>query len=140
MSNSLKSKSKYGQLLQSLTSAMLLVFCMGASSQLAADFDFFEKAEKIFTQLEVDKPKIRNELIDQSRSRIRDTQRRDTERVKIRFSLDQAASRARSQSGGRVIKAQTSWRNGQPIHTIRVLSDDKRVKTYRYDGVSGRRL
>ncbi len=140
MSNSLKSKSKYGQLLQSLISAMLLVFCMGASSQLAADFDFFENAEKIFTQLEIDKPKIRNELIDQSRSRIRDTQRRDTERVKIRFSLDQAASRARSQSGGRVIKAQTSWRNGQPIHTIRVLSDDKRVKTYRYDGVSGRRL
>lgn len=135
MSYSLKLKTKFLQALQKIVSAVMLISCITATSQLSADFGFFEEVDSIFTQLEVEKPKVRNNLIDQNRSR-----KRDSERAKIRFSLDQAASRARSQSGGRVIKAQTSWRNGQPIHTIRVLSDDKRVKTYRYDGVSGRRL
>ena len=135
MSHSLKSKLNIFQSLQKLLSVVLLVLISTVSTQVSADFNFLEEVSNIYTQLEVEKPNIQNDLIDRSRSRTR-----AEPRVKIRFSLDQAVSRARSQSGGRVIKAQTSWRNGQPVHIIRILSDDKRVKTYRYDGVSGRRL
>ena len=136
MSHSLKSKLTVPQSLQKLLSVALIVLVSSVSTQLSADSNFLEDASKIFTQLEVVKPKIQNDLIDRERSRVREQQ----PPVKIRFSLDQAVSRARSQSGGRVIKAQTTWRNGRPMHIIRILSDDKRVKTYRYDGVSGRRL
>ena len=136
MSHSLKSKLKVSQSLQKFLSVVLLVLVSSVSTQLSADYNFIEDASKIFSQLEVDKPNIQNDLIDRERSRVREQQ----PPVKIRFSLDQAVSRARSQSGGRVIKAQTTWRNGRPMHIIRILSDDKRVKTYRYDGVSGRRL
>ncbi len=136
MSHSLKSKLKVPQSLKKFLSLVLLVLVSSVSTHLSADFNFLEDASKIFSQLEVDKPKIQNDLIDRERSRVREQQ----PPVKIRFSLDQAVSRARSQSGGRVIKAQTTWKNGQPMHIIRILSDDKRVKTYRYDGVSGRRL
>ena len=134
MSHSLKSKLNIFQSLQKLLSVVLLVLISTVSTQVSADFNFLEEVSNIYTQLEVEKPNIQNDLIDRSRSRTR-----VEPRIKIRFSLDQAVSRARSQSGGRVIKAQTSWRNGQPVHIIRILSD-KRVKTYRYDGVSGRRL
>ncbi len=135
MRDSTKSKSKLLKTLPKILSAVLLMVCLNFSTQLSADFGLLKDADNIFAQLEVDKPKVQKDLIDRKRSRSR-----NIERAKIRFSLDQAARRARSQSGGRVIKAQTSWRNGQPVHTIRILSDDKRVKTYRYDGVSGRRL
>ena len=135
MSYPLKSKSKRYQSLQKLITAMMIVTCIGVTPQLAADFSFFDQASDILTQLETKNPKLKNNLIDTERSR-----QREKPRARIRFSLDQAASRARSQSGGRVIKAQTRWSNGQPIHIIRVLSDDRRVKTYRYDGVTGRRL
>lgn len=135
MSYTLKLTTKLNNSLGKLLASMMIVTCFGVAPQLAADFTLFEDASDIFTQLETKKPKFQNDLIDRERTR-----QREQPRARIRFSLDQAASRARSQSRGRVIKARTTWSNGKPIHVIRVLSDDKRVKTYRYDGVTGRRL
>jgi uncharacterized membrane protein YkoI len=81
---------------------------------------------------------MQQNLIDTRRSRsYRDSQEQRTD---VRVSLDQAVSMIRQSSGGRVIKANTSYRNGRPVHNIRVLSDNKRVHTYRIDAVSGRRL
>jgi len=131
----MKSKLNLSKVSLNFYSTVFLVIALLGSPQIAADFDFYSESPDIFTQLELDKPRLKKDLIDRERSRTR-----DRPRARIRFSLDQAASRARSQSGGRVIKAQTRWRNGQPVHIIRILSDDKRVKTYSYDGVSGRRL
>jgi len=128
----MKSKTTIIQSLQTLLSACLLIMVFFTGTQLSADFDFFTENSDILSQLE--KPKLRNDLIDRKRSRSS-----DNTRARIRFSLDQAASRARRDSGGTVIKARTTWSNGQPIHSIRVKVNN-RIRTYRFDGVSGRRL
>lgn len=82
---------------------------------------------------------VQNNLIDTSRSRNR-SNNESQERLEIRVSLDQAVSMVRRSSGGRVIKASTSYRNGRPVHSIRVLTDNNKVRTYRIDAVSGRNL
>ncbi len=55
------------------------------------------------------------------------------------MSLDQAVRQARDKSNGRVISAETREKNGQRYHNIRILTDDGRVRRYRYDAGEGRR-
>lgn len=55
-------------------------------------------------------------------------------------SLDSAVSRARQRSNGRVLSAETREVDGRPVHYIRLLTPDGRVKRVRIDARSGRRL
>jgi hypothetical protein len=52
-------------------------------------------------------------------------------------SLDQAVAQVRRRTGGRVLSAETQMSNGVPIHHIRVLTSDQRVRTIRVDGRTG---
>lgn len=52
-------------------------------------------------------------------------------------SLDEAAAQVRRRTGGRVLSAETQMSNGVPIHHIRVLTSDQRVRTIRVDGRTG---
>ena len=104
------------------------------ASVFAGSKDFLNIADNFLTQTQLSQSPIQKDLIDIKRSRTR------IEKQEIRVSLDQAVRRVRSSSGGKVIKASTSWSNGRPIHNIRVLSKDNRVRTYRVDGVTGRSL
>ena len=56
------------------------------------------------------------------------------------YSLDQAVARVRREFGGKIIRAETRRSNGRPVHHIKVLSDNGRVRTVRVDGVTGRIL
>ena len=55
------------------------------------------------------------------------------------MSLDQAVRQAREKSNGRVISAETREKNGQRYHNIRILTDDGKLRRYRYDAGEGRR-
>ena len=55
------------------------------------------------------------------------------------MSLDQAVRQARDKSNGRVISAETREKNGQRYHNIRILTNDGKVRRYRYDADDGRR-
>lgn len=55
-------------------------------------------------------------------------------------SLDQAVAMVRRQTGGRIIKANSTSSNGRTIHMIRVLTQDGKVFTVRVDAASGRIL
>lgn len=52
-------------------------------------------------------------------------------------SLDQAVSIAQRRHPGRVVRAETTMRNGRLVHEIRILGDDGRVVTVRIDAASG---
>jgi hypothetical protein len=60
------------------------------------------------------------------------------ERGEARVSLDQAVSMVRSRYDGKVIRAETHYSDGRPVHHIRILTPEGRVYTVRVDGVSGR--
>ncbi|HEB95476.1 MAG TPA: ribosome biogenesis GTPase RsgA [Sedimenticola thiotaurini] len=55
-------------------------------------------------------------------------------------SLDSAVSGVRQRSGGRVLSAETRQEEGRPVHYIRLLTPDGRVRRVRIDARSGRRL
>ena len=55
------------------------------------------------------------------------------------MSLDQAVRQARDKSNGRVISAETREKNGQRYHNIRILTNDGKVRRYRYDADDDRR-
>lgn len=55
------------------------------------------------------------------------------------MSLEQAVRQARDNSNGRVISAETREKNGQRYHNIRILTNDGKVRRYRYDADDGRR-
>ena len=55
-----------------------------------------------------------------------------------RTSLDQAVEEARSRFPGRVLSAETQRQGGRESHSIRILTDDGRVKRLRIDAESGR--
>ncbi|MCZ6561042.1 MAG: hypothetical protein O6931_09180 [Gammaproteobacteria bacterium] len=57
-----------------------------------------------------------------------------------RFTLDQAVDKVRAMYGGKIIKASTQRQKGHPIHIIKILGDDGRVKTVRIDGITGQEL
>lgn len=52
-------------------------------------------------------------------------------------SLDQAVAQVQRRTGGRILSAETHMDNGTPVHHIRVLTNNKRVRTIRVDGRSG---
>jgi uncharacterized iron-regulated membrane protein len=54
-----------------------------------------------------------------------------------RISLDQAVSMVLGRYGGKVIRAESRTRNGRTIHSIKLLTDDGRVRTVQVDGETG---
>ncbi len=56
------------------------------------------------------------------------------------FTLDQAVDKVRARYGGKVIKASTRRQKDRPVHIIKILGDDGRVRTVRVDGINGRIL
>lgn len=52
-------------------------------------------------------------------------------------SLDQAVAQVQRRTGGRVLSAETRMENGEPVHHIRVLTDNNRVRTIRVHGHTG---
>ncbi|MEJ2593412.1 MAG: ribosome biogenesis GTPase RsgA [Candidatus Thiodiazotropha sp.] len=55
------------------------------------------------------------------------------------ISLDQAVEQARERTGGRVISAETREKNGHRIHSIRILTNDGKVRRLRIDAGDDRR-
>jgi uncharacterized membrane protein YkoI len=53
------------------------------------------------------------------------------------ISLDEAVSRAERQFRARVVRAETTERDGRLVYVLRLLSDDGRVFTVRIDASSG---
>ena len=113
-------------------------FVLFVSTGVNADLAIFDFVDNVLTQTEKRNSNTQNELIDSSRSR--SPREAPEPRSEVRVSLDQAVSMVRRSTGGRVIKANTSWRNGRPVHNIRVLLENNRVRTIRIDAVSGRRI
>jgi uncharacterized membrane protein YkoI len=62
----------------------------------------------------------------------------DRDEREARVSLDDAVSLVRSRRDGKVIRAETRYSDGRPVHYIRVLTPEGRVYTVVVDGVSGR--
>ena len=56
------------------------------------------------------------------------------------MTLDEAISRAERQHSARVVRAETSERDGRVIYVLRMLSDDGRVFVVRIDAASGASL
>jgi hypothetical protein len=53
------------------------------------------------------------------------------------LSLQQAIDIATQRYGGRVVRADTTIRNGRQVYEIRILGDDNVVRTIRIDAQSG---
>ena len=53
-------------------------------------------------------------------------------------SLDEAVSRVRRQGNGKILSAETVRVDGRPVHRIKVLTQDGRVKRLLIDAQSGR--
>ena len=53
-------------------------------------------------------------------------------------TLDDAVSRARRRTGGRVLSAETRKQQGRDVHVIRVITDDGKVRRIREDARTGR--
>jgi hypothetical protein len=56
------------------------------------------------------------------------------------YSLDEAVSGVRRRNPGKVLSADTVDENGRPVHRIRILNDQGRVRGYRFDGTTGQPL
>jgi uncharacterized membrane protein YkoI len=54
------------------------------------------------------------------------------------ISLDEAVSRARRQSDGKILSAETVRIDGRSVHHIKILTKDGRVKRVQIDAGSGR--
>lgn len=48
-------------------------------------------------------------------------------------TLDQAVAQVKQQTGGRILTAETKNRDGQPVHRIKVLMPDGRVRVIYVD-------
>ncbi|MFN2348226.1 MAG: PepSY domain-containing protein [Thioalkalivibrio sp.] len=57
--------------------------------------------------------------------------------AQAQVSLNQAVAQVQRRVGGRVLSAETQTHNGVPVHVIRVLTDNQRVRTIRVDGRTG---
>ena len=64
--------------------------------------------------------------------------RKDGDKREQSYSLDQAVNKVRRQFGGKVIRAETRERDGKPVHYIKLLSGEGKVRTVRVDGRTGR--
>jgi uncharacterized membrane protein YkoI len=56
------------------------------------------------------------------------------------MSLEQATRAALRVFPGRVARAETLERGGRRIHEIRILGEDGRVRSFRFDATSGRAM
>ena len=54
------------------------------------------------------------------------------------ISLDEAIARARQESDGTLLSAETVRDGGRSVHRIKILTRDGRVKRMQYDAASGR--
>ncbi len=54
------------------------------------------------------------------------------------ISLDEAIARARQQTDGKVLSAETVRDRGRDVHRIKILTREGRVKRMQYDAASGR--
>ncbi len=54
------------------------------------------------------------------------------------ISLDEAIARARQESDGKILSAETVRDGGRSVHRIKILTRDGRVKRMQYDAASGR--
>ena len=52
-------------------------------------------------------------------------------------SLEQAVAQVQRRIGGRVLSAETRMEDGVPVHHVRVLMENQRVRTVRVDGQTG---
>ena len=55
-------------------------------------------------------------------------------------SLDEVVSGLRDRRAGKVLSADTVQEDGRPVHRIRILNDEGRVRGLRFDGDTGRPL
>lgn len=56
------------------------------------------------------------------------------------MSLEQATQAALRAFPGRVARAETRDRGGRRVHEIRILGEDGRVRSFRFDATSGREM
>jgi uncharacterized membrane protein YkoI len=56
------------------------------------------------------------------------------------ISLDQAVSRARQQTNGKVLSAETVRVDGRKVHRIKILTKKGRVKRLQYDVRTGQKI
>ena len=56
------------------------------------------------------------------------------------MSLREAVERAKRSFPGRVLRAETQQKGNRREHVVRILNDEGRVRTLKYDADSGRRL
>jgi uncharacterized membrane protein YkoI len=56
------------------------------------------------------------------------------------MSLEQATQAALRAFPGRVARAETLDRGGRRVHEIRILGEDGRVRSFRFDAASGRAM
>lgn len=54
------------------------------------------------------------------------------------ISLDEAIARARQESDGKILSAETVRDGDRNVHRIKILTRDGRVKRVQYDAASGR--
>ncbi len=54
--------------------------------------------------------------------------------------LDRAVARIRERTGGRVLAAETQFVDGRPVHMIRILTPDGKVRNFRIDARTGQDL
>ncbi len=54
--------------------------------------------------------------------------------------LDRAVARIRDRTGGRVLAAETQFIDGRPVHMIRILTPDGKVRNFRIDARTGQQL
>jgi uncharacterized membrane protein YkoI len=54
--------------------------------------------------------------------------------------LDSAVARIRKQTGGRVLAAETRFIDGRPVHVIRVLTPNGKVRIFQIDAETGKQL
>ena len=92
-----------------------VIMFLAAAPRVAAPFDYGD---------------FRNELVHPSRS---DNGRGEG------ISLDEAVSRARRQTDGKILSAETVRKNGRRVHRIKVLTPDGRVRRVQIDAGSGGR-
>jgi len=55
-------------------------------------------------------------------------------------SLDESVQVVRQREGGRVLSAQTRNVAGRPVHHIRILTRNGKVRRFRVDGATGKAL
>jgi uncharacterized membrane protein YkoI len=54
--------------------------------------------------------------------------------------LDSTVARVRKQTGGRVLAAETKFIEGRPVHVIRVLTPNGKVRIFQIDAATGKQL